>query len=59
MAQISDKRIVRELVTRAAFATFIGDKAQELGIIDFSPDRVEVFDNGDPGFEIVFELDLP
>ena len=53
---LSDKRIVNVNVTRAELATLLGEKAQQAGLINFTPDSVEVFDNGDTGFEIRFEV---
>ena len=57
MPVTNDFRRVQVSVTRTQLASFLGDKAQELGLIDFDPDRAEVFDNGASGFEIVFEKD--
>ena len=51
-----DTRVVRVAVTQAELASVIGEKAIEIGLIDFTPDRVEVFQALD-GFEIVFEKD--
>lgn len=51
-----DTRVVRVAVTHAELASVIGEKAIETGLIDFMPDRVEVFQALD-GFEIVFEKD--
>jgi hypothetical protein len=52
-----DKRVVRVAVTRAELVNFLGSQAKAAGIIDFDPDRTEVFDQGTTGFEIVFEKD--
>ena len=51
----SDKRVVYVEATRAEVASLIGSKALELGLIDFTPDNVEIFDTGE-GFSIVFEV---
>lgn len=55
--QTKDYRTVKVMVTRGELAALLGQKAKEAGIIDFDPDRTEVLDNGDTGFEIVFEVD--
>lgn len=51
----SDKRVVRVSLTDAELATVLGSKALEIGIIDFTPDRVELVNNGN-GWEAVFEI---
>ena len=53
-----DSRIVRVSITEAELAQLLGAKAIEAGVIDFTPDRVEVFAQGaGAGFEVMFEKD--
>lgn len=52
-----DARVVRVGVTDAEFTNFIGNKAQEQGIINFSPDKTEVRESPTPtgqAWELVF-----
>lgn len=55
----SDKRAATISTTRSELATLLGDKATELGLIDFAPDEITVDDNGELGFEITFRADTP
>jgi hypothetical protein len=56
----SDKRIVRVTVTEAEMSALIGQKAKDAGLIDFDPDRIEVFHQGQgAGYEVTFELTTP
>jgi hypothetical protein len=54
---IKDSRIVRVSLTYTEMASLLGQKAQEAGFINFTPDKVEVFDQGNNSFEAVFEKD--
>lgn len=50
----SDSRIVKVTVTVPELTTLLGQRAQQAGIIDFEPDLVEVYRNGD-SYDCVFE----
>lgn len=54
----SDKRVVRVSLSSAELANVLGAKALEVGIIDFTPDRVELINQGN-GWEAVFEVATP
>lgn len=51
----SDKRVVRVALSNAELTNMLGEKALAAGFIDFTPDYVELVNNGD-GWEAVFEL---
>ena len=54
---ITDKRVVVISVTNTEILNVLGAKATELGIIDFTPDNIEIKKSGDVGmaFDITFE----
>lgn len=55
-----DKRIVRVNVSEAEMAALLGQKAKEQGLIDFDPDKVDAFHQGQgAGYEVTFELTTP
>jgi hypothetical protein len=58
-AKTADKRAATVTVSRPEMSTFLGNAAKNAGLIDFDPQTVDVFDQGDQGFEIVFGIDLP
>ena len=60
---VSNARSVKIQVSIAELQTLLADKAQQLGFIDFAPDRTQVYRNGtdvqnNPIYEIIFEVDL-
>ena len=50
----SDKRVVKIAVSSTELATLLGSKATDAGLINFTPDSVEVIPQGDGSAEIVF-----
>ncbi|KKL18772.1 hypothetical protein LCGC14_2472180 [marine sediment metagenome] len=59
-----DIRRVKVQVSMAELQTLLIAKAQEAGFIDFTPDRIQLYQNGDDGagndvYEILFEQDIP
>jgi hypothetical protein len=49
-----DARQVTYLVSQTELAAVIAAKAIELGMIDFEPDTVEIFPQGNDMYEIAF-----
>lgn len=61
---IQDVRTVKVQVSLAELQTLLVTKARQQGIIDFDPDRIQIYENGDDSagntvFEILFEKDTP
>lgn len=52
-----DTRLVHVTVTNAELTNLISAQAKAAALIDFDPDRVEVLDQGDENFEIIFQKD--
>ena len=60
---VSDVHTVKVQVSIAELQSLLSDKAIELGFIDFNPDRMQLYQNGNDGqgnpvYEIIFEADV-
>jgi hypothetical protein len=55
----SDKRRVSITISDAELSTLLGQKAKAAGLIDFDPEKTEVFNDGQGGWECIFELTTP
>ena len=54
-----DVRTVVVSVTKTEMVSVLGEKAKQIGLIDFDPDRIEIRDSEVTGmaFDITFEKD--
>ncbi|UCE39326.1 MAG: hypothetical protein JSW00_08935 [Thermoplasmata archaeon] len=52
----SDDRVVKVSLTNAELATVVGTKARELGFIDFTPDSVDLVNDGLGNWEATFQV---